>query len=141
MQQPTPTQMDRHLESSGYAGAERAVWRRRFVLAERGFTAGFRANSALFFYFFTTSVMISFAVVLSLSPVQWAILLLSVVLAISAELLYFATGRLGAKFCKAGDQELAQWLSMISAAFTLQLFGAIATIILVIAFRLVELYG
>ncbi len=51
MQQPTPRQMDQMLDSQEDVRTERALWRRRFVLAERGFTAGFRANTALFFYF------------------------------------------------------------------------------------------
>lgn len=119
----------------------RSAWRQRIVEAERGFTAGFRANSAFFFYFFTTCILLSFAVVLGLSGTQWALILLSVTVAISSELLYFAGQQLSRKLAKHLDEELSQLLSMVTAASMLTLFGSIATVVTVLGFRVFELYG
>lgn len=130
-----------NLEQITDAQIGRSAWRQRVVEAERGFTAGFRANSALFFYFFTTSVLISISVVLGLSGVQWALLLLSVVIAISSELLCFTAQKLGEILDRRQDEEITRLISMVAAACFLLLAGSIATIVLILGLRLYELYG
>lgn len=121
---------------------ERSVLRQRIVETERGFTAGFRANSAFFFYFFTTSVLISFAVVLGLSGMQWALMILSVTVAISSELLYFCVQKLKEKLNPpAEDEEYDQLFAMTTAGCMLLLTGSIATIITLLVSRLYSLYG
>jgi len=120
---------------------DRSAWRQRIVEAERGFTAGFRANSAFFFYFFTTSILVSFGVVLGLSGTQWALILLSVSVAISSELSYFAIQQLSRKLERLLDEELTQLLSMATAACMLLLIGSICTVITVLGVRVYQLYG
>lgn len=116
-------------------------WWQRLVEVERGLAAGFRANSALFFYFFTTSVLLSFSVVLELSGTQWAVVLLATSLAIGSELLCFCIRRIGQKWDSHLDDEIRQYLSIAAAACMLMLVGAIVTIVVVLGDRLCELYG
>ncbi len=120
---------------------QRIDWWQRLVEAEQGFTAGFRANSAFFFYFFTTSILLSFSVVLGLSGVQWALVLLGTCIALSSELLHFCLQKIVQKRSFHCDEEDLQLLSMAKAACMLLLMGAIATIVTILGCRLYELFG
>jgi len=66
----------------------RPAWRQRLVEAEGGFRAGIRADSTLFAFFFCAAGVILASLVSGLSRVEWAVLILSLGFALSAELLH-----------------------------------------------------
>ena len=117
------------------------VWWQRMSETGKGLTAGFRANSAFFFYFFTTSVLISFAFVLGVTGTQWSILLLSVTVALSSEMFYFVVKKLQDRLAERLGQEDQQLFVMAKASCMLLLVGSIGTITAVLITRIWILYG
>jgi len=65
----------------------RPAWRQRLVDAEGGLRLGMRTDSTLFAFSFCAIGMVLASLVLGLSRVEWAILLLGLGFALSAELL------------------------------------------------------
>ncbi|SFI54054.1 diacylglycerol kinase [Planctomicrobium piriforme] len=68
--------------------ARRPAWRQRLVDAESGLREGIRADSTLFAFFFCAGVVVLTSIVLGLERWEWAILVLSLGFAFSAELLH-----------------------------------------------------
>ena len=66
---------------------DRAPWRQRLVDAEAGLKIGIRSESTLFVYFFAGCVILGAATVLGLSAWEWAVVVLSLGMALSTELI------------------------------------------------------
>lgn len=82
----------------------RAAWRQRLVDAKNGLRFGIRADSTLFVYFFCATTVLLASLVVGLSLLEWAILLLVLGFALSAELLHQAlkqiAGQLEGRFAE-----------------------------------------
>ena len=66
----------------------RPAWRQRLVDAETGLRVGFRADSTLFAFGFCAAMIIVTAMVFGLTTLEWAVLTLSLGLALAAELFH-----------------------------------------------------
>ncbi|MBL4884451.1 MAG: diacylglycerol kinase [Planctomycetaceae bacterium] len=119
---------------------ERSPWRQRLAETERGFTACFRANSLMFFYFFTTCVSISIATVLGLDGLQWAVLCLAITIALCSEILHFSVHNIIEQSEMPLPQSIKRILMMATSAFTLLLAGSMLTIVILLGSRCAELY-
>src|SRR3954447_11303861 len=64
----------------------RAPWRQRLIDAERGITLGLRGDSTLFLHFFLATIIMGAAFVLGIGAIEWAIVMLSLTLVLSAEM-------------------------------------------------------
>ena len=67
---------------------QRAAWRQTLVDAQTGLRLGIRGDSSLFVYFFAASVVVGMAIVSSLSSVEWAVVVLTLGVTLSAELFH-----------------------------------------------------
>lgn len=67
---------------------QRAAWRQTLVDAETGLRIGIRADSSLFVFFFAASVVIGISIVCSLNTIEWAIVVLTIGVSLSAELFH-----------------------------------------------------
>ncbi len=118
----------------------RSPWRKRLAETERGFTACFRANSSMFFYFFSTCILLSVAFVLGLNGLEWAVLVLAITAALCSEVLHFSIHKI---LEEAGDHiphNISQLLKMTRAAFMLLLAGSTLTITILLGSKCIELY-
>jgi len=79
------------------AKPRRAAWHQRLVDAETGLRFGIRADSTLFVYFFCSMTVLLASGVMGLTPLEWAILILSLGFALSAELLHQILKQLSAQ--------------------------------------------
>lgn len=118
----------------------RSHWRQRLAVTERGFTACFRANPSLFFYFFTTCILVSVASVLGLSGLQWAVLVFAITIAMCSEVLHFCVESIAKELDINAQQNSRQIINMASAAFSLLLAGSVLTIAILLGSRCFELY-
>ena len=66
--------------------AARPAWRRWLIEVERGITQSFRGESTLFGYCFVATIVLTMAVVLGIGVLEWAVVLLSLSVAASAEM-------------------------------------------------------
>lgn len=66
----------------------RPPWRQRLVDAETGLRFGIRADSTLFVFFFCSTTVLLASLVVGLNHLEWAVLLLALGFALSAELLH-----------------------------------------------------
>ncbi|WP_437222879.1 diacylglycerol kinase [Planctomicrobium sp. SH661] len=66
----------------------RSPWRQRLVDAETGLRFGIRADSTLFVFFFCSATVLLASLVMGLTTLEWAILILALGFALSAELLH-----------------------------------------------------
>ncbi len=80
--------MTNQLAEESMTRQRRPAWRQRLVDAEGGIRNGLRADSTLLGFFFYAAGVLLTSLVLGLSRIEWAILLLSLGLAFSAELLH-----------------------------------------------------
>lgn len=76
----------------------RAAWRQRLVDAETGLRAGIRADSTLFVFFFCSATITLTALVVGLSGLEWAVLVLSLGMALSAELFHQVLKHIAVKY-------------------------------------------
>ncbi len=119
---------------------ERSSWRRRLAETERGFTACFRANSSMFFYFFTTCTIISIAFVLGLSGLEWALLSFAITTALCSEVLHFSIQKILEQAQEQIPRNIHQFLTMTRAAFMLLLGGSSLTILILLGSKFLEVY-
>lgn len=126
--------------NSSDASSDRSSWRKRLAETERGFTACFRANSSMFFYFFTTCVLISVAFVLGLSGLEWAVLILAITAALCSEVLHFSIHKILEEAGGHFPQNISQLLKMTRAAFMLLLAGSTLTIVILLGSKCFEFY-
>jgi diacylglycerol kinase len=118
------------------ADRRRSPWRRRLVEAERGLTEGFRADSTLFVHFFAGTLVMTTAVVLGISRIEWGMLILSFAMVLSAELFHLA---MRAIFRHLGPQlsepmQTARRMATAGVFFTLA--GTLAIVLLIFIPRL-----
>ena len=76
------------LPASSQDPPRRAAWRQRLVDAESGFRVGMRTDSTLFVFFFFTAAIVLTGMMLGLGPLEWAVLVLSLGMALAAELFH-----------------------------------------------------
>jgi len=126
--------------NSSDTSSGRSSWRKRLAETERGFTACFRANSSMFFYFFTTCILISVAFVLGLSGLEWAVLILAITAALCSEVLHFSIHQILEEAGEHFPQNISQLLKMTRAAFMLLLAGSTLTIVILLGSKCVEFY-
>ncbi|VAX42606.1 hypothetical protein MNBD_PLANCTO02-765 [hydrothermal vent metagenome] len=74
------------LESVKPTEGKRSAWRTRLIDAERGFTIGLRADSTLIIHLFSGVIIVTTAVVLGISLIEWTILILSLTAVLAAEI-------------------------------------------------------
>ncbi len=133
-------QIENSTWNSSEVSAKRSSWRKRLAETERGFTACFRANSSMFFYFFTTCILISVAFVLGLSGLEWAILMFAVTTALCSEILHFSIHQILSEAEQQLPAKISQSLKMTRTAFMLLLAGSALTILILLGSKCFELY-
>ena len=95
---------------------DRSAWRQRLVDAETGFRIGIRSESTLFVYFFIGCVIIGAATVLGLSAIEWGLVILSLGMALSTELINQLFRQLAAQATLKLPKELEEISRLGSAA-------------------------
>ena len=97
-------------ETSKDKETKRPAWRARLVDAERGFKIGLRTDSTLIVHLSIGVVILSTAVVLGISLIEWTILILSLTTVLAAEIsqhiLKTVWERLGHHFEKSSEKTL-----------------------------------
>lgn len=117
--EPPRSSNARRRQLRGTGTRRRAPWRQWLVEAERGLTFGFRSDSIFFVHLFTGSLAIAAAALLGLTAAGWAILVLALGMAVSAELFHQLLKQLGTTLAPASPQ----------SARTIRRFGTAATAI------------
>ncbi|MEZ6049592.1 MAG: diacylglycerol kinase [Planctomycetaceae bacterium] len=125
----TLTQEDRPVK-------HRAGWRQHLIEVERGFAQIIRNDSIFFFHIFCLTIVLTCSFILGLSMMEWAMVVLSCTLAISAEMfnkvLKAIWDNLGHHFSEAAQNSIR----IGTASATLTLIGASITIGIILGHRL-----
>ncbi len=106
---------------------QRPAWRQRLVDAESGLREGIRADSTLFAFAFCAATILLTSVVLGLERWEWAILILSLGFAFSAEILHQVLKHLANRFQKELDDVVLMGATAIMVA---HITAALVSIIL-----------
>lgn len=123
-QQPDTTRPER---------PRRSAWRQRLVEAERGVTLGLRGDSTLFVHLFVGCVILTTAVVLGLSIIEWAVLILALAIVISAEMFNKVMIELGRLIPYVADDTSRNCLKIATAAVFVTMTGSMLAIGLIFA--------
>lgn len=127
-------------ESSKSKEAKRPAWRARLVDAERGFKISLRTDSTLIVHLSIGVVILSTAVVLGISLIEWTILILSLTTVLAAEIsqhiLKTVWERLGHHF----EKSLEKTLRLSTAAVFVVITGAILNITLLFGQHLWKMF-
>ncbi|MCA9041344.1 MAG: diacylglycerol kinase [Planctomycetaceae bacterium] len=115
---------------------QRANWRQHLIEVERGFAQIIRSDSAFFFHIFCLTIVLTCSFILGLSMMEWAMVVLSCTLAISAEMfnkvLKAIWDHLGHHFSEAAQNSIR----IGTASATLTLIGASITVGIILGHRL-----
>lgn len=111
----------------------RSAWRQRLVEAERGATLGFRGDSTLFVHFFSGSIILATAVVLSLTLVEWAVLVLGLTMVVAAEMFNKVIVEISRHLPDNADDSWREGLKIGTAAVVVTIIGTVAAITLIFA--------
>ncbi|QDU82412.1 Prokaryotic diacylglycerol kinase [Polystyrenella longa] len=118
---------------------QRASWRQYLIELERGFAQIIRSDSVFFFHTFCLTIVLTCSFILGLSMMEWAMVVLSCTLAISAEMfnkvLKAIWDNLGHHFSEAAQNSIR----IGTASATLTLIGASITVGIILGHRLWEL--
>jgi len=99
-------------------------WLRKFGNACRGIKVAVRAEVSFFVHLFVTAIVLMTGLQLSLSRLDWALLVLSIAGVISAELCNTAIERLARAITGKENPEIRDALDMASGAVLAASFGA-----------------
>ncbi|MAT15628.1 MAG: hypothetical protein CMJ46_10210 [Planctomyces sp.] len=115
---------------------QRPSWRQHLIEVERGFAQIIRSDSVFFFHTFCLTIVLTCSFILGLSMMEWAMVVLSCTLAISAEMfnkvLKAIWDSLGHHFSEAARNSIR----IGTASATLTLIGASITVGIILGHRL-----
>ncbi len=103
----------------------RPPWRQRLVETERGMALGLRSDATLFVHFFLLCVILATGVVLSLSLVEWSILVLAFTGVIAAEMFHQLLKTLWKHEGHLLSRETREALRIGTAAVAVTMMGAL----------------
>jgi diacylglycerol kinase len=110
----------------------RAPWRQRLIEAETGLRLGIRADSTLFAHFFLGIIFLVASLVIGLTAAEWALVVLSMGISLSAALLHQLLGQIADYFRHHLPSELEQvtWIGTAAAMVTHLTAGLVVLILL-----------
>ena len=120
------------------AGRGFTAWRRKFGRALHGVAVGVRGESSFAVHFLAAALVLVAGGVLRMRVAEWAALLLSITMVITAELFNSALERMARAVSRDHDPHLADALDTSSGAVLAAAVGAAAVGTLVFLNRLVE---
>lgn len=100
-------------------------WLQKFGDACRGVKIAVRAEASFFVHLFVTAVVVLAGAVLSISTLQWCILILCITVVLAAEMFNTALERLARAVTRETDPEIRDALDMASGAVLLASIGAV----------------
>jgi len=120
------------------AGRDGASWRRKFGRAIHGMAVGIRSESSFAVHFFAAAVVLVAGGMLRMCVAEWAVLLLSITIVMTAELFNSALERMARAVSKEHNPHLADALDTSSGAVLAAAVGAAVVGTLVFLNRLWE---
>jgi len=121
------------------AQLRRPAWRRRLIDLERGLARGFRASAAVTIHFFCALIGLVTGLLLDVAAWDWAVLVLSFVISLGAELMHHAVTLLCRSTMQGRDESRhAQCVS--AAAATLIMCGSIVASTILLGTRALALW-
>lgn len=108
--------------------AGRPPWRRWLIEVERGLSQSFRGESTLFGYCFAASIILTTGFVLQVGMVQWAIVVLALSIAASAEMFQMVLRSMWIDLESHLSRETRKALLIGSAAVVVTRLGAMTAI-------------
>lgn len=115
-------------ERASSASAKRPAWRRWLIEIERGISQSFRGESTLFGYCFIASIVITTGAVIGVGPMQWAIVILSLSVAASAEMFQMVLRAIWSDLADRLSKPTRKALQIGSAAVLVARIGAFVAI-------------
>jgi diacylglycerol kinase len=122
------------------ANRRRSPWRRRLIEAERGLTQGFRGDSTLIVHLFAACLVFVVGLVLGLTVERWAILAVSFMVVLGAEL-FNKLARIICRHAGGGSDVVRQAESIGTAAVFVSIAGACVVVTLFLGGRVLEVLG
>lgn len=122
------------------AREHRSGWRQSLVDIERGLVQGVRFDSSFAVYFFMTSVVVTMGWVLSISSVEWAVLVVALSLVLSSQMFHQMLRILWKETEHQLPERLRPLIRIASAAVGVAIVGAAGAIIIVFWQRLSALW-
>ncbi len=122
--------------------SRRPAWREHLVLTERGVVRGVRGGSAFFVHFFGCSIVLATGFVLELTLMQWAGVALCITMLLAAEMFNQALKAIVSEQHAWNSQPVTSKATGIAtAAVMMTVIGGLATVGLIFAQRLSDLYA
>jgi diacylglycerol kinase len=128
-------------EDPGETKRPRRPWRQKFRDALRGVKFGIRGHSSFFVHFFAAAVVIAAATALECKFVQWAVLILSIGLVLTTELINSAIETLHRGLDPETRERTWKALDIAAGAVLLASITAAIAGVLVFGKRILELLG
>ena len=122
------------------ADRRRSPWRRRLVEAERGLTEGFRTDSTLFVHFFIATIVMTAALVLGISLIEWGLLIVSFTMVFSAELFHLVVRAVFRNMGHHFSEPIQTARRIATAGVFMTILGAVAIVLLIFTPRLWDLF-
>lgn len=120
---------------------ERRLWAEKFRDAFRGLKDGVRGQSSFFAHFFAAAAAVGAGLVLSVSQLEWCLLVLCIAGVLAAEMFNTAIETLARSVNDQADPHLRQALDISAAAVLLAATGALAVGLILFVSRFAELLG
>ncbi len=111
----------------------RSAWRRWLIDLERGISQSFRGESTLFGYCFIATIVLTTGFVVGVSLLQWAVVLLSLSVAASAEMFQMVLRAIWSDLADQLSKPTRKALQIGSAAVVVTRIGAFGAIALIYA--------
>lgn len=119
---------------------KRSAWRRWLIEIERGMSQSFRGESALFGHCFLAAIILITGLVLKIGVAHWAIVLLSLSVAASAEMFQMVLRSIWTDLEAQLSKDTRKSLQIGCAAVVVTRLGAVSAVLVIYANAVVEIW-
>lgn len=119
----------------------RPAWRQRLVEVERGFAISLRGDGVFYIHFFSATVVIAAGLILGVSLLEWAVIVLSITMVLSAEMFRQVLKALFARVGHYFDDAGRTALRVAAAAVVVTIAGATLAVGLTFARSIFALFS